>query len=288
MPTRNTRAKRVAKKCIPNLLVDEYAFKANVARNLNLLAGDILSEEEKKFPNVMGLKLLEAVNLLKMEEHMVIVKYYGLIGPEYRPLSLSVIAKEHNTSIKVITALKDSALKRLRITAYKTIYHQEIRAAAEERLMYPKKYVELSFLYKGFKHQYSYDILKKVGINYIHELAECDAHSLANKIDKEGFDMRYCDLLKLIARAQNMVFTEEFLDTVTIEDESGMIYQTVTDLDGKLSDDTIKALLDAGVTSISEFLNMTNSDIQFAVTSNFLYVPEIMKVRKALGYPVRD
>ena len=46
MPTRNTRAKRVARKNVKNLLVDEMAFKTNVARNLNLLAGDILSDEE--------------------------------------------------------------------------------------------------------------------------------------------------------------------------------------------------------------------------------------------------
>ena len=288
MPTRNTRAKRVAKKCIPNLLVDEYAFKANVARNLNLLAGDILSEEEKQTPCIIGAKLLTTIDLLKMEEHMVVVKYYGLIGPEYRPVSLSVIAKEHNTSIKVITDLRNSVLKRLRITAYKTLYHQGIRAAAEERLMYPKRYVELSFLYKGFKHHYGYDILKKVGINYIHELAECDAQSLANKIDENGFGMPYSELLRMIVRAQNMFFTEEFLDTITIEDENGMIYQNVTDLACKLSDDTIKALMDAGITSISEFLNMTNSDIRFAVMGNLLYVPEILKAREVLGYPVRN
>ena len=50
MPTRNTRAKRVARKNVKNLLVDEMAFKTNVARNLNLLAGDILSDEEKDTP----------------------------------------------------------------------------------------------------------------------------------------------------------------------------------------------------------------------------------------------
>ena len=75
MPTRNTREKRVAKKNVKNLLVDEIAFRSTVARNLSLLAGDVLSDEEKKTPDVMGIKLIEAVDLLPMTEHMVIVKY---------------------------------------------------------------------------------------------------------------------------------------------------------------------------------------------------------------------
>lgn len=288
MPTRNTRAKRVAKKNVRNLLVDEVAFKSNVARNLSLLAGDILSEEEKKIPDVMGVKLIEAVDILPMTEHMVIVKYYGLIGPKYQPVSLSTIATEHHTSVKVITDLKNSALRRLGTTCYKTLYLTKVREAAEQKLIYSQKFVDISFLYKGFKDTLAHRILKQMGISYIHELAECDANELANRIDMAGLDLRYCDLLGLKNKAQNMSFSDEFLDTVAIDSQDGRIFQYVIDLEPKLGDDTISALHEAGVYSICEFLNLSESDVRIAVMGNVLQIEEIKLVRETLGFPVRD
>lgn len=287
MPTRNTRAKRVAKKNVKNLLVDEVAFKSNVARNLNLLAGDILSDEEKKTPDVMGVKLIEAVDILPMTEHMVIVKYYGLIGPKYQPVSLSAIATEHHTTIKVITDLKNSALKRLDTTCYKTLYLTKVREAAEQKLIYSQKFVDISFLYKGFKDTLAYRILKQMGMSYIHELAECDENELANRIDMAGLDLRYCDLLGLKNKAQNMSFSDEFLDTVAIDSQDGRIFQYVIDLEPKLGEDTIEALHEADVYSICEFLNLSESDVRIAVMGNVIQIEEIKLVRETLGFPVR-
>lgn len=288
MPTRNTRAKRVAKKNVKNLLVDEVAFKSNVARNLNLLAGDILSDEEKKTPDVMGVKLIEAVDLLPMTEHMVIVKYYGLIGPKYQPVSLSAIATEHHTTIKVITDLKNSALRRLGTTCYKTLYLTSVREAAEQKLIYSQKFVDISFLYKGFKDTLAYRILKQMGISYIQELAECDANELANRIDMAGLDLRYCDLLGLKNKAQNMSFSDEFLDTVAIDSQDGRIFQYIIDLEPKLGEDTIEALHEADIYSICEFLNLSESDVRISVMGNVLQIEEIRLVRETLGFPVRD
>lgn len=288
MPTRNTREKRVAKKNVKNLLVDEIAFRSTVARNLSLLAGDVLSDEEKKTPDVMGIKLIEAVDLLPMTEHMVIVKYYGLIGPKYKPVSLSAIATEHHTSIKVITDLKNSALKRLGTTSYKTLYLTKVREAAEQKIIHSQNFVDISFLYKGFKDTLAYRILKQMGISYIHELAECDANELANRIDMAGLQLRYCDLLGLKNKAQNKSFSDEFLDTVAIDSQDGRIFQYVVDLEPKLGKDTIEALHEADVYSICEFLNLSESDVRIAVMGNVIQIEEIRLVRETLGFPVRD
>lgn len=290
MPTHNTREKRVSKMNIPHLLVDEFAFQARIARNLNLLASEILSDEEKVSPQVNGRKLLEAVDLLPMEEHMVIVKYYGLIGPNFKPMPFSAIATEHNVSIPKISELKKKGLERLRITAYKTIFHSGVRAAAEDKVIYSQKYVELSFLYKGFKATNAYRVFKAMGIKYIQELADADLHKLGNQIDEKGYELRYCDLLQLAYKANNMSYTDEFLDTIalTLEEDGDMIIQKVADLVRRLSEDTITALTKADIISISEFLNLTDEEIQVAVMGNLLQVAEIKKVRAELGFPVRE
>lgn len=286
MPTRNTRAKRVARKNVKNLLVDEMAFKTNVARNLNLLAGDILSDEEKDTPQVIGVKLLKATELLSMTEHMVIAKYYGLIGPKYQPVSISAIAKEHHTSSKVITDLKNSALARLGRTCYKTLYHEKVREEATDKLMHSEMYVDLSFLYKGFKDTNTYRILRKYGITYIHELAECDADAISMWADTEKEDLRYCDLLSLKNKAQNVQLTDELLDMIAIETQDEMILQSVEDLEIQLAKDIIDALREAEINSIAEFLSLTQSEIYIAVMGNPIHIAEIVLVRDTLGFPV--
>ena len=288
MPTRNTRAKRLAKKNVKNLLVDEIAFKSIVARNLSLLAGDVLSDEEKVIPEVMGMKLIEAVDLLPMTEHMVVVKYYGLIGPKYQPVSLSAIATEHHSSIKVITDLKNSALRRLGTTCYKTLYHVKVREAAEDRIIYSDRYVDISLLDKGFRETLTCRTLKQMGISYIHELASCDVNELANRANAAGHNLRYCDLLQLANKAQNMNFTDELLDTVAIDSNDGRIFQYVIDLESKLGDDTISALHEAEVYSICEFLNLNESEMRMAVMGNIIYIEEIRLIRETLGFPIRD
>lgn len=282
----NTREKVLERQTIYRLLVDEQALDFKLARNLSLLAGDILSDEEKATPEVMGKKLLEAVDYLPQDEHMVICRYYGLIGPKYKPESFSAIAKSHKTTNKRISALRSKGIQRLSKLCYKSLYHMCYREIAEDKLMNPKKYVALRFLYKGFIGTGAYTMFVRAGINYISELADQEPNTLDEKISQMGYDLRFCDIVNLIQRAKNFVYTEKLLDTVVIEAQNGLIYQNVADLEEYLHEDSIQALESGGCVSIHEFLNLSKLEIEFLTNGHLIQTDEIIKARYGLGFPV--
>ena len=282
----NTREKALERATIYRLLVDEQALDFKLARNLSLLAGDILSDEEKATPEVMGKKLLEAVDYLPQDEHMVICRYYGLIGPKYKPESFSAIAKSHKTTNKKISSLRSKGIQRLSKLCYKSLYHMCYREIAEDKLMNPKKYVALGFLYKGFIGTGAYTMFVRAGINYISELADQEPNTLDEKISQMGYDLRFCDIVNLIQRAKNFVYTEKMLDTVVIEAQNGLIYQNVADLEEYLHEDSIQALESGGCVSIHEFLNLSKLEIEFLTNGHLIQTNEIIKVRYGLGFPV--
>lgn len=282
----NTQDKVLERKSSYRLLVDEKALDFKLSRNLSLLAGDILSDEEKATPEVMGTKLLEAVDYLPQDEHMVICRYYGLIGPKYKPESFSVIAKSHKTTSRKISALRSKGIKRLGKLCYKSLYHMCYKDMANEKLLNPKKYVELEFLYKGFNGTAAYSLFTRAGINYISELAEQEPDTLDEKISKMGYDLRFCDLINLIQRARNFVYTERMLGSVIIEAQNGLVYQTVADLEEFLLEDSMETLQKGGCVSINVFLNLSKLEIEFLTNGHLLQIDEIIKARKALGFPV--
>ena len=285
MATRNTRAKRIAKKNLRHLLVDDIAFKMSVARNLNLLAADILSEEEQSKPDVLGRALLETVDTLPMEEHMVICKYYGLVGPKYQAVSLSAIAKEHHTTMYQIEKLKERGLEILRLPSRKSRFHLRLKKEAEDRLVRPANYVELSFLYPGFRHTNAYRILRIMGIEYISTLATCNLPKLADEIDKQGHEIKYCNLLELAIKAQNFNYTEEILSYVAAE-KDGFIITTLDDL--MLTEDVLELLKYARVKTLSELLSMTKLQIMIAADGDIIEAEKLFKIRESLNMPVND
>ena len=92
-----------------------------------------------------------------------------------------------------------------------------------------------------------------------------------------GYDLRFCDLINLIQRARNFVYTERMLGSVIIEAQNGLVYQTVADLEEFLLEDSMEALQKGGCVSINVFLNLSKLEIEFLTNGHLLQTDEIIK-----------
>ena len=275
---KNTRAHVLKSKRVSNYLLDYMAYDPKLARNLNLLINDIFGNPEK--PCVIGKEFLKAIELLPTEEHMALVKYYGLIGPEYEPISYKAIASIHKTREGRIKKLIQKAFYILKLKSRMAMYYEEDIKSLQDMVNNPTKYVPISLLYHGFSDTYMYYMLTQMGINTIYSLASVNPDEIEKYFIEKKRDVRYCDILSIINKAKNFKCSDEILSNLFIETPEGLILIFVSDLIDELSPVVIELLQENNVNTVLELMCFTKIEVQFSVDGNFLYTDEIFEMRK--------
>ena len=124
-----------------------------------------------------------------------------------------------------------------------------------------------------------------MGIEYISTLATCNLPKLADEIDKQGHEIKYCNLLELAIKAQNFNYTEEILSYVVAE-KDGFIITTLDDL--MLTEDVLELLKYARVKTLSELLSMTKLQVMIAADGDIIEAEKLFKIRESLNMPVNN
>lgn len=290
------------------LLIADPMLPEKLRDNLERLAGDLLLPHDKAPSMVDGKALLEVINYLGESKKKAIQYYYGLMSPNYEPLTLAKAGKVLGISGSAVAVNRNRGFQELLNTSYLTAYHQKYRNYAIMAMQEPHNHVPVSLLAgrdcvnPGF-------LLKCFGIFSIQQLADITDQTLDSLEERlqtlhEGrpdlYIYRPCELSN--HRAKILCLRDQansYLPMDQVVNKSIVRYQLSDDgptfyawevehLVQLLSTNLRNTLLRARVYTMVDFMSLTMDGLFRMRGIGDDSIDEICYVRKKLGFPVED
>lgn len=282
-------------------LIPDQSLPEKLLDNLERLADYLLSPHDKAPGVVDGKALLEVINYLGNPQKNAIQVYYGLLGPNYEPVTFAKAGKVLGISGSSVSANMKKGIRELRVTSYLTAYHQKYRNHAIMAMQEPQNHIPVSLL-AGRDRVAPGSILKYFGIFSIQQLADVTDEMVNswNEHMQQNPNMDfYCpnelencraEIMRLRDKAKSyrQVVNKSIVSYKLSDDGPTFYAWEVEHLVQLLSTNVRNTLGRAYVHTMVDFMELTMDRLFRMRGIGGDSIDKICYVRKKLGFPVED
>lgn len=293
---------KIESKSEEMLLFPEQSLPKELRDNLERLADYLLSPHDKAPGVVDGKALLKVINYLGEPQKKAIQVYYGLLGPNYEPMTFAKAGNVLGISGSGVSVNMKKGIRELRITSYLTAYHKNYRDYAIMAMQEPQNHTPVSLL-AGRDRVAPGSILKYFGTFSIQQLAKVTDEMVDswNQHMQQNPNMDFywpnelencrAEIMRLRDEAKNYDPTCQVVNKSTVSyklsDDGPTFYAwEVEHLVQLLSTNVRNTLGRANVHNMVDFMELTMDRLFLMRGIGNDSINEICKVRKKLGFPV--